>query len=83
MVQSTIEIDPEASIEVMLANWSNGNKNEVIEALQNDHAGLTAFFIVEGVLSNRLTHSDCNVVSNRLIDDRMRLAQSIGRANRP
>lgn len=55
----------------LLDNWTNGNKSYVIDALANDLPGLTAMFLVTGITEKRLTQSDCNHLTNRLIDIRM------------
>lgn len=67
----TMKIDADANAADLIRNWINGNKNEVIEALSNDHAGLTAMVLVVGTgPDGELSRGDCNEIANRLIDDR-------------
>ncbi len=72
-----MKIDPEANVMDMLRSWTNGNRNDVIEALANDHPGLTAMFLVTGIGEKMLSRADANHITNTLIDRRVALAQSL------
>lgn len=73
-------IDPEISIAQLQEKWTSGNCTAVLDALSNDHPGLTALFLVEGIRTKRLNQSDCNVIVNHLIDQRVaQLRQQEGR----
>lgn len=65
-----VDIDADANIEELLILWANGQRDDVLHCLKTDHAGLTALFIVEGLISARLDRSDCNRVSAALLDHR-------------
>ena len=73
-------IGPEISIAHLQEKWTSGNSAAVLTALSNDHPGLTALFLLEGIRSKRLNQSDCNVIANYLIDQRVaQLRQQEGR----
>ncbi len=61
-----MKIDPDVIVHDLVDNWINGNRVEVLDALENDHPGLTALFFVAGDLS----YSDLRVVCNLLMDRR-------------
>lgn len=54
----------------LFESWKNGNRNDVIETLANDHPGLTAMFLVQGTDEDILTSTDCDMVTNLLIERR-------------
>lgn len=66
-------------VALLLGQWRNGNRKAVIDALEEEHPGLTATFIVSGVQwpdgALRLTVADCNTISNLLTDRRTELFQ--------
>ena len=64
-------IDPEINVAQLQDKWTNGDCSDVLNALSNDHPGLTALFLLEGIRSKRLNQSDCNVIVNHLIDQRV------------
>ena len=70
-----MRIDPDANVSRLLESWENGNRNDVITALANDHPGLTAFFLVAGIGGKMLNRSDANIIANRLMDIRIELGQ--------
>lgn len=70
-----MKIDPDITITELLEAWNNGFKSRVISKLAADHPGLTAMFIVTGILDNKLSRGDCNEVTNRLIDLRVAACQ--------
>lgn len=70
-----VAIDVEISVSQMIENWKNGNCKEVLEALKEDHPGLTAMFMLEGIRSKVLKEIDCNRIANILIEDRMELCK--------
>ena len=42
--ENKMRIDPEVAASDLVKSWKNGNKKSVIDALKNDHPGLTALF---------------------------------------
>ena len=73
-------IDPEISIAQLHEKWTSGNFAAVLNALSNDHPGLTALFLLEGIRSKMLNQADCNGIVNHLIDQRAaQLRQQEGR----
>jgi hypothetical protein len=64
--------------------WNDGEKEKVIRNLSQRHAAITALMIVQGSHDHRLTVSDCNEISNRLLGDFIRLRDGFGlSATRP
>jgi len=72
------KIDPEANVMDMLRSWENGNRNEVIAALADDHPGLTAMFLSFGIKEKILNLAEFNTVVNLLSDKRVEMARSQG-----
>jgi hypothetical protein len=70
LIKAEIKIDDSVSYTDIIESWKNGNKSDVIRKLANDHAGLTALVLVQGSQDRLLTLSDCNEITNRLIDAR-------------
>lgn len=64
----------------LLRMWKDGKRDDVLNTLEEDHAGLTAMFITAGSQHTedalRLTVSDCNIVTNLLMDRRIKLFQA-------
>lgn len=73
ITRKLVVIDEEASVDALLDSYINGNKSYVLDTLKNDHPGLAVFFITEGIKSQRLSLSDVNIITNKLIDDRREL----------
>lgn len=72
----TITIDPDAQARAIIDSWINGNRNEVIQALANDHAGLTALVLYMGFEENQLSVNDLRILINNLIDLRIEIVRS-------
>jgi len=72
-----MKIDPDANVMDMLRAWENGNRNDVIKTLADDHPGLTAMFLVTGIGEKMLSRVDANYITNTLMDKRVALAQSL------
>ena len=53
----------------LITAWVNGNRSWVISNLANRHPAITAFMIVEGSTSGELDRSDCNSITNLLMDN--------------
>ena len=64
-------INPDINVEQLLTNWTNGQKSSVFDALSNDHPGLTALVLVEGIRRNVLKVTDVNRIVNILIERRV------------
>lgn len=71
----TASINLEVTARELAKDWKNANKferDDIIDKLRLDHAGLTALLLTQfgpncdGVLSS----SDVNMIANMLIDDR-------------
>lgn len=71
-----MKIDPEVNVMDLLTNWVNGNRKDVLCSLENDHPGLTAMFLITGIGEKMLSRTDCNIVTNLLMDQRIEKAQS-------
>ncbi len=70
----TRTIDCEVTANQLIETFINGNRKDAINALKNDHPGLTALFFY--IACRKLPVSDMNWITNSLIEDRMELAQS-------
>ena len=70
----TATIDLDRNCGDLLAQWRNGNRNDVVAALRDDHPGLAVLLIVQGAQDGTLSRDDCNVIANRLIDARGAIA---------
>jgi len=46
--------------------WKHGNQDQVITILSEDHPGLTALFLAQGIADNVINRSDLNTVANKL-----------------
>jgi hypothetical protein len=55
--------------------WKDDKHTEVINILGEDHPGLVAAFIAQGIADKRITRSDVNEIANLLIEKRIKLAQ--------
>lgn len=68
----TATIDLEVSASELAESYINGNRNGVIQQLENDHPGLTALLLVQHGpgCGGKLSQSDCNTITNRLLDAR-------------
>lgn len=66
-------IDADVTASELSRAWRNGNKEFVLESLENDHCGLTALFLV--CHGWEIGESGRNQIANHLIDARMRIAQ--------
>ncbi len=75
IIRKPMVINVLASYRDLIQNWINGNLSSVIEALSNDHSGLTAMFLVQGFADGSLTPNDLNVVANMLIEERQNLCR--------
>jgi hypothetical protein len=64
-------INPDINVEQLLTNWTNGQKSSVFDALSNDHPGLTALVLMEGIRRKVLKVTDVNHIVNILIDRRV------------
>ncbi len=64
-------IDPDITISELIESWVNGNQAHVLNTLLNDHVGLTAFLLVQGLADGSLSKADANRIANRLIDARV------------
>lgn len=74
LIPHTIQIDPDAIASKLVEKWVSGQKQEVIQRLSADHAGLTAMVIVTGSADRKLALADCNELTNRLLDARRAFA---------
>jgi len=70
-VAYTARVDLDVSARDLVETWINGNRNEVIKALTDDHPGLTALFLHHALEKKGFDRSDFNTVVNRLIDYRI------------
>jgi len=52
----------------MLEMWEAGRKADVIDILAKAHPCVTAVLLVTGISDRRLSRSDCNEISNMLLD---------------
>lgn len=64
-------INPDASYSVLLDDWHAGRRDQVIQQLADDHPGLVAVFLVQGIQDRRLNRNACNEIANRLIEFRV------------
>lgn len=70
-------IDPDVTVSDLLDQYVNGNRKDVLDALENDHPGLTAMFLIVGIGEKRLDRSDCNTITNMMMDRRREMAQNV------
>lgn len=77
MIKYTAKIDPDASLYELGVMWKQGHHERVINRLKRDHPGLTAMLLVQlgPLCDGMLNKSDCNMIANHLIDDRMERCQ--------
>lgn len=71
-----LEFYPDITVGELCDMWKGGSKTHVINILENDHAGLTAMMIVAGTTNHGLKVTDCNEITNMLIDRRMNRVQA-------
>ncbi len=62
------------SVAELLKLWKN-NKSAVVRMLKEDHPGLTATFIAQGLADRHLTIADVNTIANLLTEERMKFFQ--------
>lgn len=48
--------------------WNRGDFQEVVDFLATAHPARTAVFIVQGAQDRVLTTTDCNLLTNRLME---------------
>lgn len=76
-IEHVIHIDTDAIVSELIDQWQAGRKDDVIQQLKTDHAGLTAMFIVIGCgPGGPLSVGDANEVTNLLNDDRTNIGQT-------
>jgi hypothetical protein len=66
-----MRISPDTTVSSLIESWINGNRKDVINTLADDHPGLTAVLIVQGLADGRLKRTDANAIANLLIDRRV------------
>ncbi len=66
-----MKINVDANVGELIESWISGNLTTVLDALENDHPGLVAVFLIQGLQDKTLSVSDCNHIANRLIDRRV------------
>lgn len=64
-------INPDITVSELIASWVDGNQAWVLQQLLNDHVGLTAVLLVQGLADGTLSKADANRIANRLIDARL------------
>ena len=62
-------VDHDVSVEDLMEGWVNGNRNWVINNLSKRHPGIVATMITIGAQEDRLKLSDCNSITNMLMDN--------------
>ena len=72
-----MKIDPEVSVMELLESFNNGNIKSVVDALADDHPGLTAMFLVTGIGEKMLDRSDANTITNMLMDRRIEMGRAL------
>lgn len=58
--------------------WSRGKQEIVIDLLANDHAGLAAVFLVQGIQDGTISRSMANTIANKLIEKRQEAFRAAG-----
>ena len=81
-IAHTVTIDPQLIVSDMVADYQNGNKNEIIERLQTEHPGIVALFYHTVALYNVLPETSLNEITNRLCDNRMEIVNAHYSASR-
>jgi hypothetical protein len=71
--------DPQISD--LLDQWRSGERARVIETLANSHPAITAVFIVQCSRDRSLNISDCNEITNLLLDANCRRVAALDDAN--
>jgi len=74
-IEHTIQIDPDVLVTELCGSWIDGNKNEVIQQLATDHAGLTALFLCVGISDHGFNRGTLNEVTSRLNDIRTEIGR--------
>jgi hypothetical protein len=73
ILRKAVLIDDDLSVAEMLEWWKSGEKlkrDTILKKLKDDHPGLTAFFMSEGIRSKVLDECAVNTITNTLLDDR-------------
>lgn len=65
-----MKINPDAIASDLINAWINGNRTDTIDALNDDHPGLTAMFYVVALTEKRLKLADYESIQDQLASRR-------------
>lgn len=75
-----MQIDPHITIDSIIQVWTTGYlpaRERIIDSLAQDHPGLTAAVLAQGIADGRLDTEEVNSIANRLLDRRIAAIQGL------